>query len=244
MNLWAVTDKGIARKQNQDAYFIESDVQNGTAVFLVCDGMGGANAGNVASKLAVNAFSDSLKKGLKPGLSMQEMQKLAEVAVSKANSAIFDKGESSPEYYGMGTTLVAGIVSGENVLIVNVGDSRAYKITESGINQITVDHSVVEDLIRRGDIKREESRNHPNKNLITRVLGPGPVVISDMFVTELAVSDYILLCSDGLSNLVMDSEIMEHVLTSSTVEQACERLVKLSLVRGAPDNVTVVLFRK
>jgi protein phosphatase len=144
----------------------------------------------------------------------------------------------------MGTTIVSAIVSGDSATVLNVGDSRAYHISNGSITQVTRDHSVVEDMVRRGDITREESKTHPNKNLITRALGTVPEVECDFFSVPLSSDDNLLLCSDGLSNVVSDQEMLYEVQNAESLEFACEKLLSIAISRGAPDNITIVLFKR
>jgi protein phosphatase len=243
MSLWAITDKGSVRKQNQDAFYTYNAPDKNLSILLVCDGMGGARAGNVASELAVEVFKVEAKR-LIPGADIEEIPKyLAQIAAT-VNSAVFDLSQSNSEYTGMGTTLVMAVISLNKLFVGNIGDSRAYYITNDDIVQITRDHSVVEDMVARGDITREQSRTHPNKNLITRAVGTLPTVECDTFSVDISEGDYILLCSDGLSNIVTDSEIQKEVLSADSVKSAGESLLKLALERGAPDNVTIAIYKK
>ncbi|MGM9522086.1 MAG: Stp1/IreP family PP2C-type Ser/Thr phosphatase [Oscillospiraceae bacterium] len=244
MNSWAITDKGIVRRQNQDAYNAFCDNSTGIAVFLVCDGMGGARAGNVASELAVTVYFEEVKKRIQNEMSLEDLSELMRSSLKTANSAVYDLSRSDPDCAGMGTTIVAASVVGSLASILNVGDSRAYHIFDGKIRQVTRDHSVVEDMIRRGDLTREEAMTHPNKNLITRAVGTTPEVECDIFTFDIADGDHILLCSDGLSNLVAEQEILYEVIHAESIEFCCEKLLGLAIARGAPDNVTIVLFRK
>lgn len=215
----------------------------GQGLALVCDGMGGAKAGNVASQMAVDSFLSLFQQqrpedwGLDPnGL----LKRCADVA----NQSIFERSIHDPDCEGMGTTVVAALVLEERAYILNIGDSRAYFISETaGIHRVTRDHSVVEGLVSRGELSPEAARLHPKKNLITRALGAEPTVQSDLYELTLGPEDYLLLCSDGLSNLMDDQEISYEVLYGGPAETCCERLLRLAMSRGAPDNVTVVLLQ-
>jgi protein phosphatase len=240
MNGWCVSDQGRVRKQNQDSFYI--DTQSGYAVLMVCDGMGGAKAGNVASRLAVEIVSGEIKSVMKPNMNEKAMKQIIEMAAYRANRAISDMSKTNPDYYGMGTTLVCAIVGTKAAVVANVGDSRAYLINGSGIARITRDHSVVEDLLDRGTLTNEEARTHPKKNLITRALGTEFDVVCDLFEIEPRQGDFLLLCSDGLSNMLDDQEILYEVIHGGAVEKCCERLVALSNLRGGPDNITVALL--
>jgi len=239
-----MTDSGRIRRHNQDVFKVLFDEDREVAVLVVCDGMGGAKAGNIASALAAESFMHYMGKYVEDiGEQSDVAMKMAD-AVLAANRAVYDKSIQDEEYNGMGTTLTAAISTSDGEVIVNVGDSRVYHVTQSAITQITKDHSVVEDMVTRGDLTRAEARRHPNKHLITRALGTHNDEEPDVFFLSLKQGEYILLCSDGLSNVVMDSEILFELQQDFTVQQCCEKLVEMALTRGAPDNVTAVLFRK
>lgn len=240
MNIWGISDVGAVRKQNQDAYYVTTpDAEVPFAV--VCDGMGGAKAGNVASTLAVESFVATLSEGLKPP--RREVEPLLRMAVDRANELVCYRSEMDEDCRGMGTTLVAAVVEEDLVRLINVGDSRAYLVTGQGIRQLTRDHSVVEDLVERGEITHEEARSHPQKNLITRALGAEPHVQADLYTLERREGDLILLCSDGLSNMASDQEILFELIHNGDASEGCQRLLHLALSRGAPDNVTAVLIQ-
>lgn len=244
MELWGITDSGKIRRQNQDSFKILFDEERDVAVLVVCDGMGGAKAGNVASALATEAFMGYMGNYI-VGIGEQGdiAMRMAD-AVLAANKAVYDISVQDEEYTGMGTTLTAAISTIYGEVVVNIGDSRVYHVTQSGITQITKDHSVVEDMIMRGDLTRAEARRHPNKHLITRALGTSSNEEPDVFFIKLEQGDYLLLCSDGLSNVVLDSEILFELQRGMCVKESCENLVEMALSRGAPDNVTAVILRK
>ena len=236
MQYWGMTDRGVIRTQNQDA-FATRTLSDGGVLAVVCDGMGGARAGNVASTMTIELFADRLEH-----LSGNDDHRMGEAAM-EANDAVFQRAITDDDCAGMGTTLVAALVKSGHATILNVGDSRAYHINEKGIAQITRDHSVVEDMVSSGQLTREEARNHPRKNLITRALGCEPQLRADLFHVELAEGDRLLLCSDGLSNLVAEQEMLYEVIHGGQDDTCCQRLLEIALHRGAPDNVTVVLVR-
>ncbi len=235
---WGVTDKGAVRQQNQDAYHLEAP-SGEQAVAVVCDGMGGARAGNIASTLAVDTFMEAL--GESHGA--EDPGERLRVAAERANAAVFYRASIDAECQGMGTTMVAALVCGARVRVLNVGDSRCYRVTGEGIERVTRDHSVVEDLVERGEITPEEARQHPRKNLITRALGAEEEVRADLYQLELGEGDCLLLCSDGLSNAVTDQEMLYEILHGGPIEDCCQRLLQIALSRGASDNVTAVLLR-
>ena len=239
MQVWGVTDRGAVRQQNQDAYAARV-LEDGRAIALVCDGMGGARAGNVASTMAVELFMEEF---LKPGQEGPVEERIGHAA-SVANQAVFQRSAADAECAGMGTTMVAVLAGEGEAVILNEGDSRAYHINSEGIVLVTRDHSLVEDLVERGELTREQARTHPHKNLITRALGAEPVLMADCFRQPLSQGDYLLLCSDGLSNVVNEQEMLYEVVHGGAPEQCCQRLLNIALSRGAPDNVTVVLIKR
>ena len=239
MQVWGVTDRGAVRQQNQDAYAARV-LEDGRAIALVCDGMGGARAGNVASTMAVKLFMEEF---LMPGQKDSVEEQMGHAA-SVANQAVFQRSATDPECAGMGTTMVAVLAGAEEAVILNEGDSRCYHINDEGIVLVTRDHSLVEDLVERGELTREQARTHPHKNLITRALGAEPVLMADCFRQPLSPGDCLLLCSDGLSNVVNEQEMLYEVVHGGAPEQCCQRLLSIALSRGAPDNVTVVLMRR
>ena len=244
MEFWGITDSGKIRQQNQDIFKVLYDEDKGIAILAVCDGMGGANAGNVASALAAEAFMHYMGRYVEHiGLQSDVAMKMAD-AVLAANNAVYEKSAFEDEYAGMGTTLAAAISTADGEVVVNIGDSRVYRVTPDSIDQVTKDHSVVEDMIDRGDLTRAEAFRHPNKNLITRALGTNRDEEPDVFFLKLDPGDYLLLCSDGLSNVITDKEILYELSRGEGVRESCEKLLEMALSRGAPDNVTAVLFRK
>lgn len=240
MRTWGMTDKGMVRKENQDAYNVRLIAGYTSAV--VCDGMGGTTGGRLASTTVVETYQQELEKRLHSGMSVQEMIQALHESITEANNAVRSKAAEDVEYQHMGTTLVSAVVGKEMTVVANVGDSRAYRISRSGISQITKDHSLVESMVERGELTPEEAKHHPRRNLITRALGPDEPVEADTFEVALQQGDFILLCSDGLVNTVSDQEILFEVIHSGEPDTCLERLVALSKQRGAPDNVTAVLL--
>lgn len=242
MNVWTITDIGAVRQQNQDACRAEV-LSEQQMLLVVCDGMGGARAGNVASDLAVEAFVDGVLEGLADPGRADDLNGILEASAQIANSVVWARAEDDPGCLGMGTTLVAALVKDGICHIVNVGDSRAYAVNSDGIRRVTRDHSLVEDLVQRGEITPEQARTHPQKNLITRALGAAKHVEADLFQEPCVDGGYLLLCTDGLSNVVTDQEILYEVLHGGAPEDCCKRLLDTVLQRGAPDNVTVILLQ-
>ncbi len=241
MFAWGITDRGVSRQQNQDSFHLEVHHDSEQAMCVVCDGMGGARAGNIASEIAVEAFVQEMRLMLKSGMSQKSTRMALRQAVKEANLRVYDKAKSGSDYAGMGTTLVGGVITPGQAVIVNVGDSRAYIIDPEGIEQVTRDHSLVEDLLFRGELSKEEARNHPSKNLITRALGTEESVQCDVFIAELRPGDFVLLCSDGLTNVLEEQEILYEVLHGGDPALCCRRLLDAANGRGGPDNITIVL---
>ncbi len=240
MQYWALTDPGVARNQNQDTYQVEQLDKN-TVLCVVCDGMGGAKSGNVASTLAADVFTQEVKRSWKPDMDPEVLNQMLEGAVKLANFTVFDQAQQFEDFNGMGTTLVALLLQGKKATVLNVGDSRAYMIDKDGIKQITTDHSLVQMMISRGELTPEKAKHYPGKNLITRAIGTEPQVMCDIFRRRVEKGSCILLCTDGLSNLMDDQEILFEVAHGQDKEHCCERLLDIAKKRGAPDNITSVL---
>lgn len=236
------TDKGRRRKDNQDNYYI--DVQHGEnqAFLVVGDGMGGANSGDIASNMAVSLFAAEVRKRCKPGMTVAYMRSVMNDAIYQANRLTYEKSNEDPAYAGMGTTMVAALVDGAEACILNIGDSRAYYVTETAIRQITSDHSVAAEMVRRGELSADEARQHPAKNYITRAVGTESRVEPEFFKQKVAPGDVILLCSDGLSNMLLDEEILFEVRSDRDLSTCPERLIQIANDRGGPDNITVVML--
>lgn len=239
MKAYGLTDRGCVRSENQDRFRIVEG--EGYALAVVCDGMGGAKAGSVAAELAVESFTSYLhrcmleKEPIESGIMLRE-------SASYANIRVYDKSRESEEYEGMGCTLVAALVRDRSVTLINIGDSRCYHFSRRGLRRLTVDHSLVEEMVRAGEISREEARNHPQKNVITQAVGLEYRLHGDIFYPEIKPGEVLLLCSDGLSNM-LDKKCMEAVLYDEPdIEKAAEKLMELALKAGASDNVTVLLL--
>ena len=240
MEYWGLSDIGRVRAQNPDAFRIE-ELDRHTILAVVCDGMGGAKSGNIASRLAIDVFVDEVKNSYKNSMTQEQIGQLLQNAVKLANFTVYDQARQFEDFAGMGTTLVAALLSGKNATIVNVGDSRCYHITRSDIRRITVDHSVVQMMVDRGELTAEEARSYPGRNYITRAVGTEPTVQSDLFAIRVERGDALLLSSDGLHNEVDDQEILFEVVHGVNNDNCCQRLLDIANMRGSPDNVTSVL---
>ena len=241
MEAWGLTDVGNVRSQNQDAFRIV-ELGKDALLAVVCDGMGGAKSGNVASRLASEVFSEEVKRSFSADLTPDEAEQMLRAAAKLANISVFEQSQLSEDYAGMGTTLVAALTYPRATLVLNIGDSRAYLINADGVQCITRDHSVVEMMVQRGELTPEQAKTHPSKNLITRAVGTEETVFSDVFRVETEPEDCILLCSDGLSNQMADQEILFEVVHGARRDDCCRRLLEITKNRGAPDNVTSVLI--
>lgn len=239
MNTFSKTDMGKMRSKNQDCVFCEDGTIGAFPnLFLVADGMGGHQAGDTASRMCIEeVVKYILSTELKTPVSAFEQ------AVQTANLAIYDKSHTHEELSGMGTTLVGTTIVENTAYIINVGDSRLYHMREE-LHQITVDHSLVEEMVKSGEIQKDEMRTHPNKNIITRALGTDTAVRPDCFEIEVQEGDVLLLCSDGLSNMLEDKE-MEKIIKDniSDMKEAGESLVMLANEAGGKDNISVVLVQ-
>ena len=240
MQYWGLTDPGCVRNQNQDAYQMEQ-LDRGTVLCVVCDGMGGAKSGNVASSLALDVFVQEVCRTWKSGMDTEKIDQMLEAAVKLANFTVYDQAQQFEEFRGMGTTLVAAVIQNKTVTVINVGDSRAYCVSRDGIRQLTVDHSLVQMMVQRGELTPEQAKTYPGKNFITRAIGTESVVEGDLYHLDVERGDSILLCSDGLSNIVDDQEILFEVVHGVNKQYCCQHLLDIAKNRGAPDNVTCVM---
>ena len=241
MQAWGLTDLGCVRAQNQDTFLIEK-LDKQTLLCVVCDGMGGAKSGNIASTLAADVFVQEVKQTWTGDISQNNVDQMLKNAIKLANFTVYDQSRQFEEFTGMGTTLVAVLISKGWATVANVGDSRAYWINGSGIQQVSVDHSVVQLMINRGELTPEQAKTYPGKSLITRAIGTESMVTGDLFHKKVSKGDYFLLCSDGLSNLMDDQEILFEVAHGQDKGKCCRRLLEIAKNRGAPDNVTSVLI--
>lgn len=238
MIIFGSSNVGLVRLENQDSYVIDT-FDNGVGFAVVCDGMGGASGGKIASITAVNSFS-SVISGLHPDMSSDEIIGVLDKAIKSANSEIYNKSSTDIALSGMGTTLVAAVVIQNKVYVLNIGDSRCYILSDDKIRRITRDHSAVQELVDQGMLTESQARNHPNKNIITRALGVDKSFDYDLFVENVRNGDIIMLCTDGVTNYVDDLEIPFEIINNS--ETVPQRLIDLANSRGGADNSTVVVI--
>ncbi len=237
MKTFSMTHIGQRREMNQDyMYTSETAVGNLPNLFLVADGMGGHAAGEYASRFTVEKLVEKIKESLQT-----EPVALMKEAVEQVNAMLLAEANADRTKAGMGTTIVAATVIGERLYAANVGDSRLYVINEESITQITRDHSLVEEMVRLGEMNKEDAKDHPDKNIITRAIGVMPEVAPDFFEISLKDQDMILMCSDGLTNMIDDIDIKKIVLGQRDIVEKAEKLVETANQNGGRDNITVVL---
>ncbi len=237
------TDIGQERQNNEDCYLI-MDHHDTAALFAVADGMGGHCGGEVASSTAIEKIRTFFSRNRETlaGASIQEIKTFFTRMFEEANDSIWEKAISSDQLKGMGTTLTAAVLSGDNLHIGHIGDSRAYIIHSGEIYQVTEDHSYVQKLVNENQLQAGEERNHPKQNLLTRALGTDKSVEVDIYHHSLVPGDRVLLCTDGLTRMVSDEEILD-MAASFSVTEAVDRLVNMANARGGPDNITVLLVQ-
>ena len=236
---YGVTDRGLRRQLNQDrVYVADGPVGPLPNLYIVADGMGGHNAGELASAICVRVIEDELK-----GMRNVSPEKALETAIKAANSAIWEQAQTRAGCKGMGTTVVACTCLKDDMLVANVGDSRAYLCSyDDDIQQVSVDHSLVEEMVQMGGLERSKARTHPDKNIITRAVGAMSEIDVDLFRVSIEQGDIILLCSDGMSNMVEDEDIWDIIWSDGTLRERAHRLVDMANENGGRDNISVVLI--
>ena len=232
--IYGQTDVGNIRTLNEDSFYFETTPKG--YMIVVADGMGGHNGGEIASKLAVDSVRDFMSKNdifADPEVALRQ-------AIKYANDAVYRLASQQSELSGMGTTLVLAVGNEKSICVANVGDSRAYLVSRKQITQVTKDHSFVNELVKKGVLTKEEAKNHPKSNIILKALGIEPDVYPDIFLLEKKRNDKVLLCTDGLSGMVSDKEILD-VISKFNKKNACSELVRLAKENGGVDNITVVI---
>lgn len=238
MKTFSMTDVGIRRESNQDyMYTSETAVGNLPNLFLLADGMGGHAAGDYASRFTVEKVAELVGKS-----TFTEPVAILKQAISEANELLLAEADKDVSRQGMGTTLVTATIIDDRMYVSNVGDSRLYLVSDDKMIQVTRDHSLVEEMVRLGEMDKEDAKVHPDKNIITRAVGVLPEVSADFFEVELEPGDMILMCSDGLTNMVRDEEIRQIILGQRDIVEKAEKLVETANKNGGRDNITVVLI--
>lgn len=236
MKTFSKTDTGRRRDMNQDyVYTSETPVGSLPNLYILADGMGGHNAGDYASRYTVETIVESVKHS-------RETSPIAIIrtAIKQANQAVLEKAQTDIDLEGMGTTVVVATLIGQELCVANVGDSRLYIVGDT-LKQITKDHSYVQEMVRRGELKPEVARVHPDRNIITRAVGGSTVIEVDFFEVELKKGDRILMCSDGLTDMLEDQEIFEIINENEGIMEAIDELVDTANEYGGNDNITVIL---
>lgn len=237
MKTFSMTDIGRRRELNEDYMFTsETAVGNLPNLFLVADGMGGHKAGEYASQFTVETIVETIKsrKETEPVTIMKE-------AVTRANQLLMKEAQSDEQKVGMGTTIVVATIIENRLYVANVGDSRLYVVNQE-ISQITRDHSLVEEMVRLGEMNKEEAKSHPDRNIITRAIGAGDELVIDFFEVEIESGDTILMCTDGLTNMIEDEEIRRIVIGQRDIAEKAEKLIETANANGGKDNITVVVI--
>lgn len=240
MIVGAISDIGLRRENNQDYMFASKEID--FPIYIVADGMGGHNSGDIASSMAVKSIVEFLDENKEMLNKEDDIKRYIKEAIDHANEEIYIKSLDSAEFNGMGTTLTMAYIEDDKLHIGHVGDSRAYLIRDNNIIQMTDDHTLVNELIRNGSIGSEEAKDHPQRNVITRAVGTSYKVKSDVFSKDIKNKDVIILCSDGLTNMIEEDVILRVVekYDKKDMEKICNILVKLAKENGGNDNITVI----
>lgn len=242
MKFFGQTDIGMQRKENQDRIFVP-EKDDAIKLFIVADGMGGANAGGTASKMAIEYVRNSIEDGYEEAKDDREkVESLIRKSIIDANKYVYKKSKENPEYAGMGTTISVALIIKNKVYIGHVGDSRVYRIRKEFIRQLTKDHSYVQALVQNGTITKAEAVNHPQKNVLLKVLGCEPELEPDVLVKGFLKEDVLMICSDGLTNMISVPDIFEEIKDGKNdLKKTCNNLISQSKKNGGYDNISVIL---
>lgn len=239
MEVYGMTDRGQKRSNNQDYIFYTQDkIGNLSNLFIVADGMGGHNAGDQASSIATKKFVEFVQNS-----ELTNIRDIMTKGIKTINSAVFDISLRQEELRGMGTTFVAATIQDNQLYVINIGDSRAYIVNEEKIKKVTIDHSFVEEMLLCGQITEEEAFNHPKRNRITRAVGVMETVVVDLFEEQIKENDYVLLCSDGLSNMITNVQLKDMLLENIALERKVENLITISNQNGGDDNISAIVIK-
>ncbi|MDD4569553.1 MAG: Stp1/IreP family PP2C-type Ser/Thr phosphatase [Tepidanaerobacteraceae bacterium] len=236
------SDVGKVRPNNEDAYYFPKEDDNLPQLFIVADGMGGHQGGEIASKIAVKEVSLYINKHLHEGCNDKQVKKVLKLSLDKANSQILEFSLKNQEYSGMGTTITLALFHDKHLYIGHVGDSRAYRVRDNYMEQMTKDHSLVWQLAEQGRITMEETINHPMKNVITKALGTDEILEPDILEFDFQDHDTIILCSDGLTNM-LENDSIKNIVCSLEPEQAVQKLIEEANSKGGQDNITVGIIK-
>lgn len=245
MNYYGISNIGKSRKENQDKIYLPSE-KSAIKYFIIADGMGGVSGGEIASGIAIETIKDYINENIgNIEFEKEQIEELIRGAIAKANKFIFQRAEREEELKGMGTTVVVALLYGNRVYVGHVGDSRIYRIRNNIIRQLTKDHSYVQALLQEGSITKAEAENHPQKNILLKVVGCEEFVEPDIMVKGFIKDDVLLMCTDGLTNMVSVDEIYDvAVRGKKDTKKACKKLVDMANANGGYDNVSVILISK
>lgn len=241
MNVIALTDIGCVRSKNQDSFFLSNECD--FPLFIMADGMGGHNGGEIASSDAIRIIKGFFLENKEKLTNKKNIRNIIAESIQKANINIYKKSLEIPEYNGMGTTISLCYIFKNHIFIGHVGDSRIYKIENNNILQITEDHSLVNELIKKGEITKEEAKNHPQKNMITRAVGTSFDIEVDILEIKYKKDDKVLLCTDGLFNMVYEDQILEIIRDNTSIKESGEKLVQRAKENGGLDNISIIIIQ-
>lgn len=242
MKFAAGSDKGLIREINEDSYNMIEGCTESLYAFIIADGMGGHNSGEIASSSAVEYISDSIVHNGSTFLPEESCEVKLRELVENTNSAVYQKSQERPELNGMGTTLTMAVIVNTIMTAAHVGDSRLYQIRDGKLLQLTKDHSYIEELVRKGTLTREEAENHPRKNVITRAIGCSPELDVDIISLKMNKDDIFIFCTDGLTNMLGEDEILE-TAANNDPDAACAQLIEAAKKHGGEDNITVIVIK-
>jgi len=237
------SDKGLVRDNNEDSFSILGGSKEIPLTFIIADGMGGHNSGELASKMAVEYVGNYIRSFPDKFRNEESIFSAIQGVMKDANTNVYNTSLVNKANYGMGTTFTIAIIHNQKLFIGHVGDSRVYIIRDGSINRLTTDHSFIEELIRNGSLTREEASSHPNRNIITRALGCSEEMQVDTYSCDLIKNDYLLLCTDGLTNMLKEEEIKDIIIRLSEPEAICDELVRRANENGGEDNTTVIVIK-
>lgn len=243
MRFGVESDRGKVREINEDSCKVITGKDGVPDTFIVADGMGGHNSGELASRMAVELSEEYLLKFLKPDENEESILALISNMIAEVNKSIYFKAKESEENFGMGTTFIIGILLKGKLYIGHVGDSRVYLVSNGALKRLTTDHSYIEELIKNGSLTREEAQNHPKKNVITRALGCEENVEVDTYSVDINGEDIFILCTDGLTNMLSENEILSIINNNDDPQYSCSELVRIANEKGGEDNITVIIVK-
>ena len=243
MRFGVKSDRGRVREINEDSFSVVTGTSQEFHAFIIADGMGGHNAGEIASRLAVDSIAEHMTKSQEQLSHPDAISKTIEQMMQQANRTVYAESKESQDNFGMGTTLIVAALYENKIYIGHIGDSRAYLVRGENIERITTDHSYIEELIKNGSLKREEAEKQPKRNLITRALGCSDEILIDSYICDIKENDVFMLCTDGLTNMVEEARIRDLLTSIDDPQLACDELVKAANDNGGEDNISVIVVK-